>query len=75
MRHTPCGEGIKKLEKAPPACDDSKMTPEVIDAYRSLIGALLWIANVSRPDVSYAVSTLSRKLPRSLNLHTYALVH
>ena len=32
----------------------------MIDDYRSLIGALLWIANVSRPDISYTVSTLSR---------------
>ena len=54
---SPCGEAIRSLKKAPP---DSAETPKVIDQYRSLIGALLWIANISRPDVAYAVSTLSR---------------
>ena len=51
------------------------MTAEVIDAYRSLIGALLWIANVSRPDVSYAVSTLSRfaAFPELAHLRARAL--
>ena len=55
--NTPCGDAIKSLEKGAP---DSKETSEVIDHYRSLIGALLWVANISRPDVSFAVSTLSK---------------
>ena len=54
---TPCADDITKLEKGAP---DSDETCEIIDSYRSLIGALLWVANVSRPDVAYAVSTLSR---------------
>ena len=54
---TPCGENIKELTKGAP---DSEETTEVIDEYRSLVGALLWVANVTRPDISYAVSTLAR---------------
>ena len=38
---SPCGEAIRSLKKATP---DSTETPKVIDQYRSLIGALLWIS-------------------------------
>lgn len=56
--NSPCtAEEIRKLVKGAP---DSTETPQVIDTYRSLIGALLWIANITRPDVSYAVSTLAK---------------
>ena len=54
---TPCGEAIKDLEKGAP---DSEETAKVIDTYRSLVGALLWIANISRPDISFTVSTLAK---------------
>ena len=54
---TPCSGTIKDLSKGAP---DSTETPEVIEEYRSLVGALLWVANVSRPDIAYTVSTLAK---------------
>ena len=33
------------------------------DNYMSLVGALLWLSNVSRPELSYASSQLARAPP------------
>jgi histone deacetylase 1/2 len=42
--------------------------------YRSLIGSLNYICNVSRPDISYAISVLSRHLKEPKENHWHAAV-
>ena len=42
--------------------------------YRELIGTLLWIANETRPDISYAVGTLAKYTNNPAELHWKALL-
>ena len=42
--------------------------------YRELIGTLLWVANGTRPDISYAVSTLAKYTTHPGMLHWEALL-
>ena len=42
--------------------------------YRELIGTLLWIANGTRPDISYAVGTLAKYTNNPAELHWKALL-
>ena len=42
--------------------------------YRELIGTLLWIANGTRPDISYAVGTLAKYTNNPAELHWHALL-
>ena len=42
--------------------------------YRELIGTLLWVANGTRPDVAYAVSTLAKYTTNPGMLHWKALL-
>ena len=48
-----------KLE-TPPATYVAE--PELVQAYQSIIGALNWVAGMTRPDISYTVGRLSRHL-------------
>ena len=67
------GEANRKEHKTPASAElphlvndatDSTATPspELMSAYRSLVGSLLYTAVTVRPDVSYAVGMLSRVL-------------
>lgn len=50
---TPCDEGFKDLRK--------NTDPQLVTShpYCSLIGALLWLSNGTRPDITFAVNRLS----------------
>lgn len=50
-----------------PAVDETK--------YRSLVGKLLYAANYTRPDISFAVSILSRYLNQPKEIHLKAAKH
>ena len=42
--------------------------------YRELVGTLLWIANGTRPDIAYAVTTLAKYTSNPGELHWQALL-
>ena len=41
--------------------------------YRELVGTLLWIANGTRPDIAYAVTTLAKYNSNLGELHWQAM--
>lgn len=49
-----------------------KATKELIQAYSSIIGALNWLACMTRPDIAYAVHYLSRFIKQPTNDHLLA---
>jgi hypothetical protein len=55
----PCSEQILNLPMLP---RDTEEVRETEEKYRSLVGALNWIACVTRPDIAFTVSVLSRYL-------------
>ena len=48
---------------------DEKLTPENHHRYRSLIGGISYLAICTRPDISFAVSVLSRQLHAPAKRH------
>jgi hypothetical protein len=63
--------------------EDMPVTPEDVSAmacepycsYRSIVGALLYLAGAVRPDIAYAVNTLARYCANPGRRHWDALVH
>eukprot|EP00955_Chlamydomonas_euryale_P009813 105302-Chlamydomonas_euryale.AAC.1 len=43
--------------------------------YREMVGSLLYVAVNTRPDISYGVSTLSKKMARPYSQHMSAAKH
>ena len=52
-----------------PDCDSPEVTPEQREKYMSIVGGLLWLANMTRYDIAYASSQLSRVLTRPKMVH------
>lgn len=61
--HTPCDDHFKFLQKN---VDQSKNTNH---PYCSLIGALLWLSNGTRPDITFAVNCLSALMTNPTDEH------
>ncbi|ESW98399.1 Polyprotein (gag/pol) of Ty1/Copia retrotransposon [Ogataea parapolymorpha DL-1] len=55
--------------------DSSPLDGSDITEYRSLVGKLLFAANTGRPDISYAVSYLSRYMQTPLEEHMRGVKH
>ena len=66
-RVIPCPTDITDLV---PGKEDELLHPQ----YRAIIGQLLWISIISRPDISYAVSFLSRFCTSGTQVHYEAAV-
>lgn len=60
---TPCDDQFKDLKKN----DDPLLTTS--HPYGSLIGALLWLSNGTRPDITYAVNRLSSFMSNPTDIH------
>jgi hypothetical protein len=68
------GTVLPLIPKDPTPSQLQASTPALLSAYRRLLGGLLYIANVSRPDVSYAVSYLARFARLPTTVHFTALL-
>jgi Reverse transcriptase (RNA-dependent DNA polymerase) len=55
--------------------NENLLSPEDIKEYQSVVGALNWASVVTRPDISYAVSRLSRFLTAPAMIHKEAAKH
>jgi hypothetical protein len=56
----------------PPTEEDKRLKPWVHSQYRSIVGSLMYLMVGTRPDIGYAVSTLSRHLSNPSALHLSA---
>ena len=74
---TPFPPGLVLRKEDSPITEEGKhdMTLEPYCQYRSLVGALLYLAGASRPDISYAVNCLARYSANPGKAHWDALVH
>ena len=52
---------------------DYEATKEEIQGYQSLVGGLLWLASMTRPDISFAVGKCSRYASNPTSSHDVAL--
>ena len=66
-REPPC-----KAMSPKPGFEEEDIMKEI--PYRELIGTLLWVSNGTRPDISYAVSTLAKYTTNPGMLHWKALL-
>lgn len=66
--HTPCDEHFKDLKKN----DNTELVTN--HPYCSLIGALLWLSNGTRPDITFAVNRLSSFMSSPTDEHWRAAV-
>ena len=57
----PCNESLPQLV-ADALCDSEPSDPELLKRYQSLVGALLYCATNTRPDIAYAVGMLCRAM-------------
>ena len=57
IRSTPADATIQELE---PLSSDDPEIDEIKGIYASLIGSMLFVASCTRPDISFAISTLSK---------------
>jgi hypothetical protein len=46
-----------------------RLTQEATSEYRSIIGSLIYAANITRPDIAYITNTLARYLNEPMNYH------
>lgn len=65
--YTPCDKQFKSLQKN---TDSIKTTKH---PYCSLIGALLWLSNGTRPDITFAVNRLSSFMTNPTDKHWQAV--
>lgn len=66
--HTQCNSFFSDLVK--------DLTSEPTDQpYAELLGMMQWVANGTRPDIQFAVNSLSQFLSRPTDLHWNAAVH
>ena len=66
---TPMDEGVQLHQ----AEDGYKATAEDQEGYRKIIGCLQWLATMTRPDISYAVSRCARYSNNPSPIHDKAL--
>ena len=57
-----------------PCKEGEEVPPEQFD-YRGIVGSLLYIAQATRPDISFAVTALSRHVNRPSKHHTECAIH
>jgi hypothetical protein len=74
---TPFPPGLVHRKEDSPITEEGKteMTLEPYCQYRSLVGALLYLAGASRPDIAFAVNCLARYPANPGKAHWDALVH
>eukprot|EP00965_Chrysotila_dentata_P080063 2641399-Pleurochrysis_carterae.AAC.1 len=62
--HTPAAEDLPRLVEAALLAKSQGVLPEpsTKSAYQSLVGALLYCATQTRPDIAYAVGMLCRTM-------------
>jgi hypothetical protein len=66
---TPMETGLR-LTRSP---DDYQASPQDVSQYQSIVGALMYAACATRPDIAYSVSTLSQYSARPNSTHFGAL--
>jgi Reverse transcriptase (RNA-dependent DNA polymerase)/Integrase core domain len=68
--------GVKlPMKKDLQESSDDLLSPEETKEYQSIVGALNWGSVVTRPDISYTVSRLSRFLSKPARTHKEAAKH
>ena len=73
---TPLEDGADLSPSHSPALDSDEyanLAPSR-EMYMSVVGGLLWLANMTRPDIAYAASQLSRVLSNPGTVHIQAVV-
>ena len=66
---TPCDKNLKPLVekvvqavKGVPVTDRARVPPELLREYQSIVGALLYCATNTRPDIAYSIGLLCRAM-------------
>lgn len=68
---TPAATGVTlSKDQSPSTAEDLELMQNI--PYRMLVGCLLWVANWTRPDISFAVSTVSQFLANPGQAHWVA---
>lgn len=62
---TVCPDGVTPI----------KLSSEELEEYRSIIGSLLYAANITRMDIAYITNALARQLHEAYNYHLQAAYH
>ena len=71
---TPMDSRVPYTKSQCPAPESGEATRMKSMPYRELIGTLLWVANGTRPDIAYAVGTLSKFTNNPVEMHWKALL-
>jgi hypothetical protein len=59
----------------PDGVDMTRLTPDRLTLYQSIVGSLLYAALTTRPDIAFAVSELSRFSTQATEFHLQAAYH
>ena len=71
---TPMDSRVPYTKSQCPAPESEEATRMKSMPYRELIGTLLWVANGTRPDITYAVGTLAKFTNNPGEIHWKALL-
>ena len=70
-----CNGVLLPLKKELDSTDEELLSPNEHKEYQSLVGALNWTAVVTRPDLAYTLSRLSKYLSKPARIHKDAAKH
>ena len=65
----------KDMSICPPDIEPIKLNKEEIEEYRSIVGSLMYAANITRVDIAYITNLLARNLHEPYNYHLHAAYH